>query len=201
MNIEQITAKSKKRAEEIAKRDGGVLVPVYAVVKLDGSGNVQSITHDKLNDLYKIHTEDAVRCFLCNDKFNRWEGSSYRLDSSQKESSGIVCADCAYNPDEKLARYNQEHVQGGERIFSFVHKSEVVVEHIDEYGVFPKKIYGGVFPTKVVKSGKRNSLSPRIDFKDFVILDKKCPHDTCETIPVPGTDESYTVCHECEQEI
>lgn len=54
MKIEDITNNSKLRAENISELDGGFLVPVYAVVKTDSEGNVMSITHDHLNDIYKI---------------------------------------------------------------------------------------------------------------------------------------------------
>lgn len=54
MKINDVTAHSKKRAEEIAKREGGFLVPVYAVVKTDNEGRVMSVTHDRLQDVKVI---------------------------------------------------------------------------------------------------------------------------------------------------
>ncbi|MED3511446.1 hypothetical protein [Bacillus velezensis] len=51
MKINEVTKKSRKRAEEIAERDGGFLVPVYAVVKTDKEGRIMSVTHDHLTSI------------------------------------------------------------------------------------------------------------------------------------------------------
>lgn len=158
MNINEISLQSKKRAEEIAKIDGGILVPVYAVVKADKLGRVQSVTHDRLDSLIKINVVDTSFCFLCKDEFHTCEGSSYKLDAKQKEKSGVVCADCAYNPKEKLAKYNQENAKMRDRIYSFPNKREYNVAVVDENGIYTSS-EGYSFP-----------YTPRLDFESFVIL-------------------------------
>lgn len=157
MNIKEISLNSKKRAEEIAKIDGGILVPVYAVVKADKLGRVQSITHDRLDDLIKVNVVDTSICFLCKDEFHTCEGSSYRLKAEEGERREIVCADCAYNPKEKLAKYNQVNAKSGDRIFSFNKKAEYQVNVVDEYGIY------------LEEEEFRYPMNP-MDFKDFVIL-------------------------------
>ncbi|MBU8607801.1 hypothetical protein NSQ30_10780 [Bacillus sp. FSL R7-0651] len=48
MKINEVTEKSRERAKGIAERDGGFLVPVYAVVKTNKEGRIISVTHDHL---------------------------------------------------------------------------------------------------------------------------------------------------------
>lgn len=57
MKIKEVSEKSRERAEGIAERDGGFLVPVYAVVKTDKEGRVISVTHDHLNNVHTIINE------------------------------------------------------------------------------------------------------------------------------------------------
>lgn len=158
MNMNEISLQSKKRAEEIAKNDGGMVVPVYAVVKTDEFGRVQSITHDRLENLFKINPVDMSICFMCKDEFHTCEGSSYRLKAEEGEKREVVCADCAYNPDKKIATYNQANVKRGDAIFSFLNKREYKVSLVDDQGVYTNS-EGYTFPN-----------TPRLDFKDFVIL-------------------------------
>ncbi len=33
------------------------------------------------------------------------------------------------------------------------------------------------------------------------LMDQECNHDNFETIPISGTDETYTICHDCGKEI
>lgn len=159
MNIKEISLNSKKRAEEIAKVDGGILVPVYAVVKADKLGRVQSITHDRLDDLIKVNVVDTSICFLCKDEFHTCEGSSYRLKAEEGEKREIVCADCAYNPKEKLAKYNQENAKMHDRIYSFPNKREYNVAVVDDNGIYTSSGDGYSFP-----------YTPRLNFESFVIL-------------------------------
>lgn len=56
MKINEVTEKSKRRAEKIAEREGGFLVPVYAVVKTNEEDRVMSVTHDHLH--YVAYIED-----------------------------------------------------------------------------------------------------------------------------------------------
>lgn len=158
MNINEISLQSKKRAEEIAKVDGGVLVPVYAVVKADKLGRVQSITHDRLDNLIKINPVDTSICFMCKDEFHTCEGSSYRLKAEEGEKREVVCADCAYNPDEKIAKYNQANVKRGDTIYSFLNKRKYQVSLVDDHGIYTTS-EGYTFPN-----------TPRLGFKDFVII-------------------------------
>lgn len=157
MNRQQITQESKERAEKIAERDGGFLVPVYAVVKTDEKGRVQSVTHDHLKEVHVAFADGTSSCFLCKDVFHTCEGSSYRLTPKQKEKSGVVCADCAYNPDEKLSAYNQAHAKSGDRIYSFEKKVEYVVHAVDENGVY-------------TDSEEFSYPMNPMEFKDFVIV-------------------------------
>lgn len=59
MKLHEITEQSKKRAEEIIKREGeGILVPVYSVLITDENGRVRRIIHDHLNRVRHIDTDD-----------------------------------------------------------------------------------------------------------------------------------------------
>lgn len=56
MKLNEVTEESKKWAESIVERDGGSLVPVYAVVKTDTEGRVMKVSYDKLDTLNTIDT-------------------------------------------------------------------------------------------------------------------------------------------------
>lgn len=99
------------------------------------------------------------KCFLCKEEFHKFEGSSFRLKPGQKESSGIVCADCAYNYDERLATYNQKNVKMYDKIYSLINNREYIVSVVDKHGIYTHTKEGYSFPA-----------TPRLDFKDFVIL-------------------------------
>lgn len=59
MKLHEITEQSKKRAEEIIKREGeGILVPVYSVLITDENGRVRRIIHDHLNGVRHMYTDD-----------------------------------------------------------------------------------------------------------------------------------------------
>lgn len=158
MNINEISLQSKKRAEEIAKVDGGIVVQVYAVIKVDELGRVRSITHDRLEEVIAINTFDGSICFFCKDEFHTCEGSSYRFSHEEDERREVVCADCAYNPDEKIAKYNQSNVKRGDTVYSFLNKRAYYVSLVDDHGIYTNS-EGYSFPN-----------TPRLDFKDFVIL-------------------------------
>lgn len=56
MKLNEVTEKSKKWAGSIIERDGGFLVPVYAVVKTDAEGRVMKVSYDRLNNVGTIDT-------------------------------------------------------------------------------------------------------------------------------------------------
>lgn len=161
MNIHEISLNSKKKAEAIAQVQGGIVVPVYAVIKTDEMGRVQSITQDRLDEVLKVNFVDTSTCFFCKEEFHTCEGSRYRLVDGDSEKREIVCADCAYNPEEKLAQYNQANVKMRDRIYSLLNKREYNVAVVDDNGIYTNS-EGYSFP-----------YTPRLDFKDFVILSKK----------------------------
>lgn len=99
------------------------------------------------------------KCFLCKEEFHLCEGSSFRLKPGQKESSGVVCADCAYNYDEKLAKYNQGNVKTNDKVHSLRNNQEYLVSVVKEDCIHTQTKDGDSFPE-----------TPRLDFKDFVIL-------------------------------
>lgn len=58
--IQQVTELSRQRALKIAEENGGILIPVYAVVQTDATGRVRSITHDHLTELTALDTEGTA---------------------------------------------------------------------------------------------------------------------------------------------
>ncbi|CDQ21674.1 hypothetical protein [Halobacillus karajensis] len=58
MTIKEVTEASKKRAEELAEKHGGFIVPVYSVVKTDEEDKVMRVIHDHLDYIDEI-TKDS----------------------------------------------------------------------------------------------------------------------------------------------
>lgn len=100
-----------------------------------------------------------VECFLCKEEYNACEGSSYRLEPKQATISGMVCACCAYNPDENLAKYNKANVKMHDLIYSYLNKREYLVSVVEEDCIYTH-----------TEDGYSHPYTPRLGFDNFVIL-------------------------------